>query len=231
MALILIIESSAHNCSVALARDGDVLAARDLLTESYSHAEKLHLFISEVLKESGCNTGELQAVFISAGPGSYTGLRIGVSAAKGLCFALSIPLMASSTLEVLALEMKRRHPDASFYIPMIDARRMEVYTATFDVNLHIVEPIRAEILGASFFEALRGKVCQIGGDGAMKASVWKCPGQEFSEIIPFASFAAEIAERKFSQKDFEDVAGFEPLYLKDFIPGNQTHLGTLPGPL
>ena len=129
MALILNIETATRNCSVAVARDGQVLACREIAEQGYTHAEKLHVFIEEVMQEAGVALTELEAIAVSKGPGSYTGLRIGVSAAKGLCYALQKPMLAVDTLAVLAHAVS---VESGLIIPMIDARRMEVYAAVFN---------------------------------------------------------------------------------------------------
>ena len=143
MSYILNIETATKNCSVSLAKDGVTILCKEIAEEGYSHAERLHVFIEEIFKESGYNLKDLSAVAVSQGPGSYTGLRIGVSAAKGLCFALDIPLIAIDTLETLAAQAKI---NKGLIIPMIDARRMECYTAVFDTNHQKMRAVQSEII-------------------------------------------------------------------------------------
>lgn len=167
MAYILNLETATKNCSVALAKDGKVVFCQEMAEQGFSHAEKLHVFIEAILKKENHSFKDLQAVAVSQGPGSYTGLRIGVSAAKGLCLALSIPLIAVDTLQVLAAQVKI---DAGTIIPMIDARRMEVYSAIFDNNGQKTRDIRAEILTEESFQELQGPVYFV-GDCAEKAKI------------------------------------------------------------
>src|SRR5436190_15401436 len=143
MAYILNIETATKNCSVSLAKDGVTLVFREIADQGYSHAEKLHVFIEEIIKEAKLEFKDLSAIAISQGPGSYTGLRIGVSSAKGLCFSLDIPLIAVDTLQVLASQVK---VEDGFIVPMIDARRMEVYSAVLNTNLEKVKAVEAEII-------------------------------------------------------------------------------------
>ena len=155
MAVILNIETATKNCSVSVAKDGETVALKELNDGGYSHAEKLHGFISDVLAETSITFSDLNAVAVSKGPGSYTGLRIGVSAAKGLCFALDIPLISVNTLISLAQSISIRE---GYKIPMLDARRMEVYSAVFDENNHLKEAVSATIIsGNSFHEFLEKK--------------------------------------------------------------------------
>ena len=143
MSLLLNIETATKNCSVSLAKDGITIIVKEISEDGYSHAEKLHLFIEEILKESNTNFQDLNAVAVSKGPGSYTGLRIGVSAAKGICYALNIPLISVDTLQVLAKQAKI---EEGLIIPMLDARRMEVYSAVFDRNYNKIMDVQAEVL-------------------------------------------------------------------------------------
>lgn len=151
---ILCIESSGINCSVALTENGKIIAEKSENTGQFSHAEKLHVFIEDVLQNTKMTVNDLQAVAVSSGPGSYTGLRIGVSAAKGLCFALQIPLIAIPTLQTLAVQV-----EAKCIIPMLDARRMEVFSAVFDENHHEIEKTKAQVINNDSFSflALAGK--------------------------------------------------------------------------
>ncbi|AXG73379.1 tRNA (adenosine(37)-N6)-threonylcarbamoyltransferase complex dimerization subunit type 1 TsaB [Flavobacterium arcticum] len=216
MGFILNIETATKNCSVSLAQAGNVVAIREFAGEGYSHAEKLHIFIEEVLKEAETNFSGLEAVAVSMGPGSYTGLRIGVSAAKGLCYALNIPLLAIDTLEVLARKLKITE---GVIVPMIDARRMEVYNAVFDTNYNKKSDTKAEIItGDSFSEYT--DICHLVGDGAEKCRAL-LPDNKFmyhNDIIyPSSAEMALLSYNKHQKSDTVDVAYFEPFYLKDFV--------------
>lgn len=219
MAIILCIETATTNCSVAIAKEGVVLALKEDNSDKYSHAEKLHVFIQDILKENGLMNKDLDAVAISKGPGSYTGLRIGVSAAKGLCFSLDIPLISVPTLTSLAHQVAT---DEGLIIPLLDARRMEVYSAVFNDKYEQLRETKAEILEAtSYQEYLRkGKVYFIGSGVDKFQKVCKDPNALFiKEKLPSASEIASLANHKYEISDMEDVAYFEPYYLKDFIAG------------
>ncbi len=219
MAIILCIETSTTNCSVAIAVDGEIKAIREENNQQYSHAEKLHVFIEEVLREANLDKKQLNAVAVSKGPGSYTGLRIGVSAAKGLCFALDIPLISSLTLEVLVQQVKC---EDCYIIPLLDARRMEVYSAVFNSNKKQVRETQAEILDKnSFEEYLNERRTIFIGDGSNKfESLCQHNNAVFyKEGIPSAADMGLMAEAKYKISDIEDVAYFEPFYLKEFILG------------
>lgn len=220
MALILSIESATKNCSVSLAKDGEVIAIEELQEEKFSHAEKLHAFVSEVMTASGYELSEIEAVAVSKGPGSYTGLRIGVSTAKGLCYALDKPLISVPTLESLARQVEAA--DDGIIVPLLDARRMEVYSAVFDAGYKQIRETQAEVIGAdSFSEYLeRSTVCFI-GDGAEKIrNVIEHPNAVFiTDRLPSARESAVLAEVRYEEGLFEDLAYFEPFYLKDFIAG------------
>ena len=148
MNYILNIETATKNCSVALAQEGKIILCKEIAEEGYSHAERLHVFIEEIIQEAGITFQDLTAIAVSQGPGSYTGLRIGVSAAKGLCYALNIPLIAVDTLQVLASQTKVKE---GFIVPMLDARRMEVYSAIFNSKLEKQREIQAEVISKSSF--------------------------------------------------------------------------------
>ena len=222
MANILCIETATTNCSVALSVNGSVLSLKEDNSKGYSHAEKLHVFIEETLKETGIDKNNLNAIAVSKGPGSYTGLRIGVSAAKGLSFALDIPLISIPTLESLMYQAK---DDRQFYIPLIDARRMEVYSAIFDNDRKWVRETKAEILNeTSFSDYLeKGQVIFLGSGAEKFKNICKHPNANFNtDALPSAKELAQLAQSKFEQSDFEDVAYFEPFYLKDFIAGKKS---------
>jgi tRNA threonylcarbamoyladenosine biosynthesis protein TsaB len=189
-----------------------------LLSDSFSHSEKLHLFISEVLDEAELKPEKLNAIAVSKGPGSYTGLRIGVAAAKGLCFALDLPLIALNSLEVLVQSVSGQNTE--FVIPMLDARRMEVYTALFDGNRNWKHQTSALVLTEnSFKDLVEQKKVFILGDGAKKFQELnpKIRAQFSTENnYPNANDMVELAWQKYKAKDFESLAYFEPFYLKDF---------------
>jgi tRNA threonylcarbamoyladenosine biosynthesis protein TsaB len=227
MNLILQIETATTVCSVALSENGSVLAYKELEQRNV-HAEIITLFIDEVLKTADKKYQELDAVAVSCGPGSYTGLRIGISAAKGLCFALDIPLIAVETLEGMADGMlcQNTAEENTLLCPMIDARRMEVFTAVFNGKGERIKPTSAEIIDEnSFSELLKTNKMLFFGDGAVKCS--EILGSKTNvEIIPgfinSARYITKKATDKYEAKDFEDVAYFEPYYLKDFIAGKKS---------
>ena len=216
MALILNIETATKNCSVALSKDGRTLAIREIAEQNFSHAEKLHIFIEELLLETNVTFKEVKAIAVSQGPGSYTGLRIGVSAAKGLCYALSIPLIAVDTLEILARKINISN---GTILPMIDARRLEVYSAFFDSNYAKIRETKAEIIDENSFQE-ETEILHLIGDGAMKFKEI-LTGEKFKYYpemqFPSATEMSLISFQKFQNKQFEDVAYFEPFYLKDFV--------------
>ena len=218
MNYILHIDTTTKKCSVALAEDGELMVQKELLSEEFSHSEQLHPFIEEVLKESGLKSSSLSAIAISKGPGSYTGLRIGVAAAKGLCFALDLPLIALNTLEIMVQPYEVS--PYSFIIPMLDARRMEVYTAIFDETKKWIQETMAEVLTENTFTSIvNEQSCLIIGDGAIKFKTLypKINASYTSEIhYPVAKDMIALAWKKFNAKEFEDLAYFEPFYLKDF---------------
>jgi tRNA threonylcarbamoyladenosine biosynthesis protein TsaB len=228
MPLILCIETATPVCSVALGQEGKTLSLRETGGKN-SHSSLLSPFIDAVMAEAGLALGLLDAVAVSMGPGSYTGLRIGVSAAKGLCYALGIPLVAVSTLKAMAAGMIEKTtqsqgqlPPGLLYCPMIDARRMEVFTALFDGMNRQVGDTRALVVDRhSFDEQLSSHRVVFFGDGAAKCrQVIGRPGAVFDdEFMPSARHMIRLAEKKFADKDFADTAYFEPFYLKDFIAG------------
>jgi len=219
MAKILCLETATTNCSVAISQNGKVVAFREDNSKGYSHAERLHVFIEEVLQESKIPIKELDAIAVSKGPGSYTGLRIGVSSAKGLCYALGIPLISVPTLQLLALQI---HEPTQFIVSLLDARRMEVYSSVFDAKMKEIRETKAEILEeTSFSEYLQKGTVSFIGSGAEK---WKglCtnPQAVFVEnAYPSALQMVAVAFEKYKKSDTEDVAYFEPYYLKDFMIG------------
>ncbi len=217
MAIILNIETSTTNCSVSLSQGGETSVLKEDYSSNYSHAERLHIYIDEVLKEANLEPSNLDAIAISKGPGSYTGLRIGVSAAKGLCYALDKPLISIFTLEALAHQIKI---EEGIIVPMLDARRMEVYSAIFDSEYNQIRDTQAQVLDeSSFAEYLeKGKVYFIGNGVAKTKDLLSHPNAIFIEDkLPSANEMSLLAYNKHKKKDIEDVAYFEPYYLKDFI--------------
>lgn len=226
MPTILHIESSTLTCSVAVSVNGETISLQESHDQSYAHSEKLVVYIDEAIKQAGLKPANLDAICVSKGPGSYTGLRIGVSAAKGLCYGLGIPLLSVGSLESMAnwayLNFKQELADVSFLCPMIDARRMEVYTQLFDASLNELQPVSAEIIDEQSFasELEKGKVAFF-GDGADKCKeIINHPNAVFlNGFNPSANGMISLAEAKFAAKNLEDVAYFEPYYLKDFVAG------------
>lgn len=219
MSKILLIESSSHNCSVGVSIDGSVAALKELTSENYVHAESLHPFIEECINVAGISTRDLDAVAVSSGPGSYTGLRIGVSAAKGICFALKIPLINLPTTLILAEYGLHMNPNVNRIIPMIDARRMEVYFAVYNRDLERLGDHAAGIIDTSFFEPWSNVSCLFIGDGAFKCSEFVKPADSVISLQPSASMMSNLAASHFNHRIFSDYATFEPFYLKDYIPG------------
>lgn len=216
MALILNIETATKNCSVSLALKGITLSFRELAEQNFSHAEKLHVFIEELLVENNLTFTDLNAVAVSQGPGSYTGLRIGVSSAKGFCYALNIPLIALDTLEILS---RRIAIDNGIIIPMIDARRMEVYSAFFNKNHQRTRNVEAEIINSNSYAEINETIHLV-GDGIAKFKEVLLDDKfvfHEEEIYPSSKEMSFLSFNKFQNADFVDVAYFEPYYLKDFI--------------
>ena len=234
MERIILIETSTSLCSAALAEDGAVVAYRESSAPK-AHASLTAVFIQEMLEERGISLADCDAVCVSMGPGSYTGLRVGVSTAKGLCFGSGKPLLAIGTLDTLVAQaasevVSNEAPDFKFIIPMVDARRMEVYTAVFGSSAiqseiqesttyrQITETAPAIIDENSFIEYLEQGPCLFIGDGAGKcADVIKHPNAHFCQCWPKASSMLSPAITAFRTGDFKDVAYFEPFYLKEFV--------------
>lgn len=218
---LLLIETATPVCSVALASDDTILAER-CSCEANAHSSRLPVFIGELFDQCGLKPADLDAVCVSSGPGSYTGLRIGVSSAKGLCYALGKPLLAVPTLQGMAAQYFSQHPDFRGQVcSMIDARRMECYTAIYDSPLHETKPVSADIIEAGIYDAyLDGSEVVFLGDGAEKT-------RTILGIHPHARYDADfqisaagmlpIALHKLQSGQTEDVAYFEPYYLKDFV--------------
>lgn len=226
MALILNIETSTEVCSALLARDGIAIHSRENLS-GQNHSMLLTVYLEELMAESNITIGQLDAVAVSGGPGSYTGLRIGVSVAKGLCYAAHLPMIAINSLEAMAdsviRNLKHKHvvnPGKPLFCPMIDARRMEVYTAFYDENGLPVRGIQADIIDhQSYLPYLDSHTVYFFGNGASKCrEAITHPNAIFiDDIITSARNMVALAERDFSKKEFVDVAYYEPFYLKDFI--------------
>ncbi len=221
MSRIILIETSTSLCSTAIAEDGRIVSER-VSDEPRAHASKTALFVSGMLSEKGLKVADCDAVAVSKGPGSYTGLRVGVSTAKGLCFGAGIPMISVGTLDTLvwqALDGNMLPEGCHHVIPMIDARRMEVYTGIFTPDGMQVSPTVARIIDAdSFREQLdEGPVLFI-GDGADKCrGILTSPNARFIQCCPKASSMMHPALKALTSKKFEDVAYFEPFYLKEFI--------------
>lgn len=218
MALILNLETATTNCSVSVSENARTLLLKENRAVEYSHSEQLHVFIKEVLQQAELTFSDLDAVAVSMGPGSYTGLRIGVSAAKGLCFSLEIPLLSIPTLQSMAMQVEVGAGE--ILIPVLDARRMEVYSAVYDDQYQQIRETKAEIIGPNSFEAFAGaKKVHIIGNGASKCKeVLKHSNFVFdADLIPSANEMGAIASKKYQKEQFEDLAYFEPFYLKDFV--------------
>jgi tRNA threonylcarbamoyladenosine biosynthesis protein TsaB len=225
LGIILNIETSTRVCSVALAIDGEINSIKESHIKN-AHAESITIFSQKVIQDAKISFDDLDAIAVSMGPGSYTGLRIGVSTAKGFCYALNKPLISTGTLKALAYGMKKKLPEQPgdyFLCPMIDARRMEVYTSVFDVQLKEIKTTQAVIIDKnSFSEIITKNKMIFAGDGADKCKpvIGQNPNAIFFDAFQAsASFMCELAEQKFNNQEFEDVAYFEPFYLKDFVAG------------
>jgi tRNA threonylcarbamoyladenosine biosynthesis protein TsaB len=216
MSYILNLETATKNCSVSLSKNGETISCKEIAEQGYSHAERLHVFIQTIVAEAGLSMTDLAAIAISQGPGSYTGLRIGVSAAKGLCYALQIPLIAIDTLTSLAHQVTFSD---GLIVPMIDARRMEVYSAIFNSNKEIIREVQAEVLTPESFATISDTIYFIGDSNEKAKSVLTESNFVFLEgiVYPSANEMSVLSFQKFQKNDFVDVAYFEPYYLKDFM--------------
>ncbi len=226
MALLLSLETSTQCCSVALHNDGVLVASRIIETPR-SAASQLAVMIDEVFHLANIKPQELKGVIVAAGPGSYTGLRIGVATAKGLCYALNIPIMSVNTLELMAFQFLHT---SSFEVeingkevilcPMLDARRMEVYCALLDGSLNYIDPVQAKVIdGESFNNVLESNPVFFFGDGADKCRdiINHANAHFYTGVSPLASSLGEIGFRKWKAGEYEDLVSFEPFYLKDFL--------------
>lgn len=227
MALFLCIETSSVNCSVSLFDNLNLIGSIES-AKSYQHAERLHVYIEGLLQKKGVEFKDLKAVAVGAGPGSFTGLRIGVAAAKGLCYSLDIPLISASSLKSMASQVLYERAgilNTSKKVllrPLIDARRMEVYTAGYDQNLDLISEISASIIDEnSFISELQSGTVVFFGDGMSKVREIYASWENaifIDEILPSSVFMIEEVVKKFKSSQFEDTAYFEPFYLKDFQP-------------
>lgn len=218
MAIILNLETATTNCSVSISKDDKVVVLQENNAANYSHSEQLHVFIKEALEEASLSFSDLDAIAVSKGPGSYTGLRIGVSAAKGLCFSLDLPLISIPTLQSMAHQVQLE--PGEMVIPVLDARRMEVYSCVYDNHYQEIRETRAEVINeASFADYVSGKKVYVLGSGAEKCrGALQHPNFVFNDsVVPSSKQMASIAFEKFKSNQFEDVAYFEPYYLKDFV--------------
>ncbi len=223
MAAILCIETSTKVCAVGLSLDGKMVSSREDRSDAYSHAELLNVYIDEVMRGAGLGFGDLQAIAVSGGPGSYTGLRIGVSAAKGLAYAKNLKLIAVDPLKALAVQVSAAAAEQCLLLPMMDARRMEVYCAGFDSALNTVFATRAEVVTEqSFPETAPYAQVLYFGDGADKCADTLSADSKF-RLLPGIKASvlgmAPLAEADFAASNFVDVAYFEPFYLKEFQAG------------
>lgn len=221
MALILSIETSTRVCSVALHQQGKLLGIAELFSEK-SHSGAITLLIQQLVDLNGFTLNDLDAIAVSKGPGSYTGLRIGTATAKGLCYALDKPLIAVHTLEAMAFGLSRKTPgNEHLFCPMIDARRMEVYCAVYQSDLKEVLQVDARIISEhSFQELLEAHKILFFGDGAAKCKPLLSQSVHaffIDSIYPSAAEAGVLAYQKFIHNAFEDIAYFEPFYLKEFF--------------
>lgn len=216
MAYILNIETSTTNCSVSLFNDLELIDCIEENTQDYSHSKSLHVFIDSVLKNSELKPKDLSAISVSKGPGSYTGLRIGVASAKGLCFALDIPLISIETLKILSENISNK----GIVIPCLDARRMEVYSAVFNNKNERIRNTRAEILNEDSFNKYLSidEVYFIGNaNKKIKEIIAHKNARFIDDVLPSSRQMGALSFNKFKNNQFEDLNNFEPLYLKDFI--------------
>lgn len=219
MALILSLETATSVCSVALCNNGVILGSSHLHI-GQSASSKLAVMIDELLRRCDKSPKDLSAVAVSAGPGSYTGLRIGVATAKGMCYAMNIPLIAINTLESMATQIAGHYPEDVLFCPMIDARRMEVYCLLLTKNLDIIEPTQAKVIDdTSYSNILEENKIIFFGNGASKCqeAISSDNAIFLSEISPSAVEVGLMAYHKFENQQFENLADFEPYYLKDFL--------------
>lgn len=220
MHYILNIETATTVCSVSVSQDGHILGYKEI-DNGFTHSENLHLFINELLIDLNISIKQLSAIAISKGPGSYTGLRIGVSAAKGLAYALNIPLISVDTLKIMAYQVSQLNTGYDFFCPMIDARRMEVYTCVYDTQLNsqiLTQALIIDSLSIKTFDSF-SSICFF-GDGMLKCKEVISLLQNtvcIDNIKPSSQYMCALSYEKFLKEAFEDIAYFEPFYLKDFL--------------
>lgn len=217
---ILQIDTATEICSVSISSEGKTIAAIEA-SEPNMHASKLTVFVDQLLTELQLKYTDLSAICVSKGPGSYTGLRIGVSTAKGLCYALDIPLLAINTLEMMFLGYNKMDGDEdTLYVPMLDARRMEVYLEIFDNTNNLILPTEAQIIDTHSFEKFVNKKIILFGSGAAKLKPLFLTNDAISvdaDFVHSSSYMSTLAFEKYRNQDFEDLIYFEPFYLKEFI--------------
>lgn len=223
MALILNLETSTKNCSVAIGDENAILALKELSNDQYIHSEKLHIFIQEALSEAGISLKDIEAVAVGKGPGSYTGLRIGVSAAKGFCYALSIPLISEDGLQILVSDFLAENEvgENDLIIPMLDARRMEVYCSTHNVQGARLSEIEALVIDENSFSGIEAPRIHLIGDGSEKCREVLNSDRFVFHLLQYPSAKAlnALAQQKLATNQIENMAYFEPFYLKDFVAG------------
>lgn len=218
MAVILNIETSGKNCSVALAENDELLLLKEVRSDKFVHAEQLHFLISNLLKDADLSPAMLDAVAISEGPGSYTGLRIGLATAKGLAYTLAIPLIALPTLRIMANGALKNHA-STHLVPMIDARRMEVYVAVYDRKLNPIKEVESVVVDSAFAGNYLTENAVVFGDGGEKCTEFIGDADYLPALEPSASFMVGLSAKEFKDENFVDLAYFEPNYLKEFQAG------------
>ena len=218
MSYILHIETSTLQCSVSIAYKGEYIAGKQLLTNEFIHGEKLHVFIRDIFEKAKIKKNNLNAVAVSKGPGSFTGLRIGVAAAKGICFAQDLPLIGVNTLEIMAAPFYNKN-EYNYLIPLLDARRMEVYSAIFDAKKRYIQKTNAVVLSEdSFFDKVENGSCLVVGNGASKFKTLqpKINADFNTQHFPSAKDMCEVSWDLYKKECYENLEFFEPFYLKDF---------------
>ena len=215
---ILNIETATKSCSVSLFNGEQLVGFKEHISKEFSHSEMLTGYIEDLLKDSDILFSQLVAIAVSMGPGSFTGLRIGVATAKGLCYALKIPLISVSTLQAMAFGVAKIFK-ADLYCPMIDARRMEVYSAFYDIKNKLIREIRADVVDPTSYYKLLSVPIVFFGDGAekLKNVIVHNNARFLDDVHPSAKNLGVLAYKKFIKNDFENIAYFEPYYLKDFV--------------
>ncbi len=216
MALILNIETATDICSICISNKDEILVIKEAVKE-YSHTSEITILIERCCSETGVSLKQLDAVAISKGPGSYTSLRVGASTAKGICYALDKPMIAIDTLQSIALASRKKEKKTALYAPMIDARRMEVYTSLFDKDMNLLLETQAKIIDEQSYQDYfeQGHTIVFSGNGAPKCqNVIKSPQANFSSVISSASNLAPLSFLAFQKNDFCDAAYFSPSYFK-----------------